>query len=76
MRKVISKSVIARDFIFESKCMFGTGHRPAPLVELERSPRHTSHSGCHGRGHPPAAVRVLCGEEGGRVVVRGRGGDE
>jgi hypothetical protein len=59
----------------QNACL-AAGRRPAPLGELERSPRHTSRSGCHGRGHSPAAVRVLCGEDGRGVEVRGRGGDE
>ena len=44
------------------------GLRPDPMEELERSPRHPSRSGCHGRVHSPAAVRVLCGDEGGGFV--------
>ena len=38
MRKVTSKSVIARDFAFKSKCTFGGLAPPEPAGALERSP--------------------------------------
>ena len=38
MRRVTSKSVIARDFVFKPKCMFGGRAPPEPAGELERSP--------------------------------------
>ena len=38
MRKATSKSVIARDFAFKSKCMFGGRTPPEPAGKLERSP--------------------------------------
>ena len=69
MRRISSKSVIARDFVLKSKC----GTRPAG--ELERSPRHPSCSGCHEREHYLAQLGALCGKEEG-VEVNGRGRDE
>ena len=36
--KVTSKFVIARDFFFKSKCLFGGGFRPELLRELRRFP--------------------------------------
>ena len=38
MRRVTSKSVIARNFVFKSKCMFSVGLRPTLLRELRRFP--------------------------------------
>ena len=38
MRKVTSKSFLARYFVFKSKCMFGGRAPPEPAGELERSP--------------------------------------
>ena len=70
MRKVTSKSVIARDFVFKSKCMFGGRAPPEPAGELERSPRHPGRSGCHGRERSLAQLGALCGEEGWRVEFR------
>jgi len=70
MRKVTSKSVIARYFVFESKCMFGGLARPEPAGEFDRSPRHPGSSGCHGRERFLAQLGALCGEEGWRVEYR------
>ena len=39
MRKVTSKSVIARDFVIKSKCMFGGRVSPTLLRELKRFPQ-------------------------------------
>src|SRR5208282_4940517 len=38
MRRVTSKSFIARDFVFRSKCMLAAGLRPDLLIELRRFP--------------------------------------
>ena len=38
MGRVTSKSVIARDFVFKSKCMCGAGLCPDLLRELKRFP--------------------------------------
>ena len=38
MKRVTSKFVIARDFVFKSKCMFSGGLRPELLRELRRFP--------------------------------------
>ena len=62
--RVTSKSIIARDFVFKSKCMLGGRAPPEPAVELERSPRHPGRSGCHGREHSSRSKGALCGEEG------------
>ena len=70
MRKVTSKYVIARDFVFKSKCMFGGKAPPEPAGELARSPRHPGSSGCNGRERSLVQLWALCGEEGWRVEFR------
>ena len=70
MRKATSKAVIARDFVFKSKCMSGGRAPPKPAGELERSPRHPGRSGCHGRERSLVQLGALCGEEGWMVEFR------
>ena len=60
MRRVTSKSNIARDFVFRSKYIFGGP--PSTVGAMQ--------------GNILATVWALCGEEGGGGKYVGRSGDE
>ena len=63
------KSIIARDFIFTSKCInkcLTAGFRPDPLGKLKRSTNPLATACSQGRNtpsHPLAAVRIVLWRE-------------
>ena len=65
------KSVIARDIVFKSKCMFSGRAPPGPAGGNLSAPPAPNRSDCHGREHSLVQLGPFATGKSGRDLVEG-----